>query len=298
MPKAEKMDKQGTLRGARKKPKYIYSIISMILVLFLLGFFGMAILHAHQLVKVYKEKIDILVEIKPETTKNSILKVKRDLEVKKYIKKGSVRFLSKEEGVKLLQEEVGEDFMNMDFQNPLFDMLLFNVKEQYIHQDSLRKIRGQLMEHQEIRDVYFQDGMIGQIESNIRKAGIFAMIIAFLFIIITVTLIHNTIRLALYANRFLIKNMELVGASWEFISRPYLKRGLVNGLLSGLIAVGLLTLILLWVQKGLPELQTLQSLSSFGLLFGALLLLGIMISVLSTYYVVNKYLRMRTDDLY
>ena len=295
---AEKMHKQAPPRGAKKKPKYIYSMISMILVLFLLGFFGMAILHAHQLVKVYKEKIDILVEIKPETTKNSILKVKKGLEAKNFIKKGSVRFVSKEEGVKLLKEEIGEDFMNMDFRNPLFDMLLFNVKEQHIHPDSLREIRSQLMVQQEIRDVYFQEGMIGQIESNIKKAGILAMVIAFLFIIITMTLIHNTIRLALYANRFLIKNMELVGASWEFISGPYLKRGFINGLLSGLIAITLLTAILIWAQKGLPELQTLQNLSNFGLLFGALLLLGIAISVISTYYVVNKYLRMRTDDLY
>ena len=124
------------------------------------------------------------------------------------------------------------------------------------------------------------------------------MAISLFFLFVGITLIHNTIRLALYSNRFLIKNMQLVGASWKFISRPYLMRSVLHGLLSGVIAIGGLLILLWFLQNDLPELKSLQDIPSFSVLFLVLVLLGIGINALSTYFVVKRYLRMRVDDLY
>ena len=149
-----------------------------------------------------------------------------------------------------------------------------------------------------ISDVFYQEGLIDNIESNIKKIGYISLIIGILFIFVAITLIHNTIKLALHSNRFLIKNMELIGASWGFISRPYLVRSVKNGFWSALIAIGLLIGLLVFIQLDFLNPGDFQYPLELSVLFGGLIVLGILISSLSTFYVVNKYLKMRMDDLY
>jgi len=182
--------------------------------------------------------------------------------------------------------------------NPLYDVITFNVKAAHMHPDSLKQIRTALIEREGITDVYYQESLVNDIAGNIRTIGIAALVILALFLVVAGLLIHNTVRLALYANRFLIKNMELVGATWEFISRPFLRRAMLHGLLSGALASGALLLLYLYVQADVPGLREIQDWTGMFMLFGLLLAMGMAINTISTYWVVRKYLRMRVDDLY
>ena len=282
----------------KSRPNYFYSIISVALVLFLLGFFGMIALQAHNLIRFLKEQVNILVEIKPESSKEDIAVI-RDLIVKsKYAKEGSIKVISKEAAMKELQEDLGEDFLTFDFQNPLYDMICFNTKAEFLENSSLTHIKDNLITHNSVKDVYYQEGLVDNIANNLKKIGWLALFSGVLLLFIAIALIHNTIKLALYANRFIIKNMELVGASWSFISGPYIKKSILNGLWSAIIAIFMLLVLLLLAHKDLPGFSDLNDYISFAILFGTLGVIGIAISTFSTYYVVNKYLKMRLDDLY
>jgi cell division transport system permease protein len=162
----------------------------------------------------------------------------------------------------------------------------------------MERIKAGIARDPYVTGVYYQENLVDEVGGNVNRAGWISLVAALFFVIVAVTLIHNTIRLSLYANRFIIRNMELVGASWEFISRPYLIRALRHGLLSAAIAIGILILLLSWAQNRFPELKQIEDLTGFILLFAGLILTGILINMASTYYVVRKYLRMREDDLY
>jgi len=284
--------------GPKTKPNYFYAIISVALVLFLLGFFGLLLLQANSFVKLFKEQVNLIIELEEGTSDNAVEQLTTFLEKKPFLKPASIQFISKEEGATMLREEFGEDFLKLDLPNPLYDVVTFNVKAAYLQQDSLQMIRSEVMRHTYVSDMFYQESLVDDIIQNLEKIGYIALGVGLFFIVIAVALIHNTIRLALYANRFLIKNMELVGASWSFISRPYLLRSVKHGLLSAGIAIAVLTGLLWWANSEFQELRTLDNTVSIVILFIVLALSGILISTLSTYYVVHRYLKMRMDDLY
>jgi cell division transport system permease protein len=277
---------------------FFYSIIGVALVLFLLGLFGLMMIQGQKIVEQLKERVNLIVEFKPETKPAQIDLVMKKLQSGDFVKPGSITFTSKEQAAELLREDFGDDFIKLGLNNPLYDVLTFNTKSEFMHSDSLEKIRTGLMNVPVVSDVFYQEGLVDNIESNIKKIGYLSLAIGVLFIIVAITLIHNTIRLALYSNRFLIKNMELIGASWGFISRPYLVRSVKNGFWSAMISIILLIAVLALVQIDQAILSEFEYTLELTLLFGGLILLGILISGLSTFYVVNKYLKMRLDDLY
>lgn len=282
----------------RTKPNYLYSIISVALVLFVLGFFALAAFNARQLVQNLKERVNLIVELQPEVQEQEIEEVRRWIEQSWFARENSVVFTSKEQAAEMMREDFGEDFLKLDLPNPLYDVITFNVRAAYLEPDSLKRIRTLLIERAGVLDVYYQEGLINEVARNFRSLSFIAIGLLAFFVLISMALIHNTVRLALYANRFLIKNMELVGASWEFISHPYVRRGAWHGLLSGLLASVALLLLFLWVQSDIPGLQNLFDWAGMGILFLLLLALGMAINTLSTYYVVRRYLKMRVDDLY
>lgn len=282
----------------QNRPNHFYSIASVAIVLFLLGFFGIVLIQANQLVRVFKEKVNVLVEIKNESTKDQILVLNDQLESSVYVKDKSIKFTSKAEAADILREDFGEDFMKMDFENPLFDVISFNLNSEYMQADSLAWIKSELKNEGIVKDVYYQEAIVDQIGRNLETVGYIAFIIGIFFLIIAIALIHNTIKLALHADRFKIKNMELVGASWQFISKPYMWKSLQNGFWSAILAIIVLLAIILLAQNDLPDLLQLQEPVRFIVLFVLLFVLGIIITAGSTYYVVNKYLRMRVDDMY
>lgn len=283
----------------RSNTSYVISIVSVAMVLFLLGFFGLVLLQAQRLVTLLREEINLIVEVRDEAAEEEIQALRSFLESSPQIKPGSLKYISKEEGIMLLKEDFGEDFLEAGLPNPLFDVFTFNVKSQYMDPDSLADMRNRIKtQWVTVSDVYYQKGMIETLSRNLRKMGWFALGISIVFLFVAFVLIHNTIRLAMYANRFMIKTQELVGASWEFISRPFLKRSIWNGVLSALLGIAFLNGLLWLVQREMPEMRTLQDWPGIIGVFAFLIASGILITFSSTYYVINKYLKMRVDDMY
>lgn len=283
----------------RSTPNYGTAIVSVALVLFLLGFFGIILLQAQRVVAMLKEEINLIVEVRDEATEEEIEALKNYLASSTKVKSGSLEFISKEEGIQLLRQDFGEDFLAAGLPNPLYDIFTFNVKADFMDPDSLATIRTDLKEQwAPVSDVYYQSGLIETLSRNLRKIGWIALGISIFFLFVAFVLIHNTIRLALYSNRFMVKTQELVGASWEFISRPFLIRSVWNGLLSAFLGIALLNGMLWLIQREIPELKALQNWPGILGLFGLLLVMGVLITTSSTFYVINKYLKMRVDDLY
>lgn len=281
------------------QPNYLYSILSVALVLLLLGFFGLLLLHTQGLLTYFKEQVNIIIELEEGINEEEVVEIQTKLENSNFVKPNSANYISKDNAIDILREDFGEDFMEISMNNPFYDVITFNAQASYVDQENLKKIRTKIMDnHLKVSDVYYQETLVDVIVDNIKKVSWIALFIGLFFILVAIVLIHNTIRLAIYANRFLIKNMELVGASWEFISRPYMIRSIKNGFISAIIAISILLLLLAWVNSGMPELAAMQNTGNYILLFTLLLFLGVLITGLSTYYVVHKYLKMRLDDLY
>jgi len=293
------MANQPEKRSGRSKPNYVYTVISVALVLFLIGLFGLAILHAQRLVRVYKERVTVMVELAEAAPADSVQQLKAALEEYPFVKPNSIEYISREDAVKLMQDDFGDDFLKLGLPNPFSDVFLFNVSADYLQAERLQQIRTTLKtQYGFVTDVFYQESVVDTIGANIQRVSWLLLGLGVFLVVVAGVLIHNTVRLALYANRFLIKNMELVGASWEFISRPYLVRGGLQGLLSGLLAVGGLALALVALEQQLPDLKAFRNVPGFLTLFAGLVILGILINLISTYYVVRKYLKMRVDDLY
>ncbi|MEN0004028.1 MAG: permease-like cell division protein FtsX [Bacteroidota bacterium] len=294
------MAEQSTYGNSRLKPNYLYSIFSVALVLFLLGFFGMLLLQAQNLVISLKEGIELLLEVEETADQQQIATIEERLKSSSYTLAESVDYVSKEEAAEFMEAQQGfeGDLVKLDLPNPYYNSITFSVKAAYLQADSLRWIREELRADSLVHDVFYQENIVNSIADNVNRVGYIALGLSLFFLFVAFTLIHNTIRLALYANRFIVKNMQLVGASWEFISRPYILRALLHGLISGLIAIFALVLIMAWIQSEFPGLGPIQDYSWMTSLFITLLCIGMLINVFSTYYVVNKYLKMRLDDLY
>ena len=277
---------------------YLYVVISVALVLFLLGFFGAAVVQTNDLVGHFKEQVNIIVELEDAAAANELNQFREMILGSDYLIDSSLQFISKEEGATMLNEALGEDLLRADLPNPLYNVFIFNVKADYLMEDSLSQIRKSLLHFSFVSDVYYQESLINELARNFERIGYLAFGVSIFFIIIAVVLMHNTIRLALYSNRFLIKNMELVGASWQFISRPYLLKGMFYGLISSGIAIAGLSLLLWFLTQEVDQINLIESVWKIVLLFIGLIFIGVLITTLSTYYVVNKYLKMRVDDLY
>lgn len=280
----------------RRKTNYFYSIISVALVLFLLGFFGAALLFVKQQADSQQEKISMMVELKEEADSTALSDLKRWLPTADFAREA--RFVSKEEAAEMMRKSLGDEYINPDMPLPFFDAYSINLKSDRMATDSIPAISNRLKENAAVSDVYMDEGLIGEVAKAVERIALIAFIITGLFIIVAITLIHNTIRLNLYSDRFIIKNMELVGASWRFITRPYIQRGMINGFLSAVIAIGIMATIWFFVQKEAPELNLLLKNNVFWGYIVGLILLGVLISWVSTFYVVNKYLKMRLDELY
>lgn len=282
----------------RTRPNYLYAMISVALVLFVLGFFGVILLHAQQFVRLYKERVNLIVELSETANTDDLAALEIHLQNAEYVRPGTIQKVSKEKAAQLMRDEFGEAFLKLDLPNPFLDVVFFNLKAEYLDPVRLQRIREEIKDLPAINDVYYQESLIDNIADNLKKAGYFALGFGLFFILISAALIHNTIRLALYSNRFLIKNMELVGASWGFISKPYLFRAILHGLLSSLIAILALVGLLYWINHSFPEVYLFQDIRLLMMVIFGIVFLGVLIYALSTFYVVNKYLKMRVDDLY
>lgn len=283
---------------SRKKPAYFYAVVSVALVLFVLGFFGLMTLHGRKLVNLFKEKVDMWLELKPVQSQADVSTLIRRIQQQPFVKPESVTLITREQAAASMKKDLGDSSMLEDMPDLLRDVIRFNVKAEYLDTARLSEWRETLRRDTLVADLYFEAANTGNVSGNLQSLGLVTLVLCILLVLAAVALIHNTIRLDLYSNRFLIRNQELVGASWSFIGKPYIRRGLMNGLLSGLLAVLSLSLTIIWLHSIVPELEALGDPNAVLLVMTALVLLGILISGFSTWFVVNRFLKMRIDDLY
>lgn len=277
---------------------YITSVISITLVLFTLGFLGLIVLHANNLSNYIKENIGFEIIIKPGTREADIVYAQKMLDTKEYVK--STEYITKEEASKRLAEVLGDNFVEFlgDEENPLLPSIDVRFKAAWANSDSLAIIEQSILENENVKEVYYQKSLVHLINRNIRKISIVLLGFSLLLLLIAIALINNTIRLSVYSKRLLIRSMQLVGATQGFIKKPFLLRGIVQGILSALIALLILTGIMATLQQNIPELLLITSNKLMLILYGSVLILGILVSGFSTLFAVSKYLNMRPDKLY
>lgn len=280
------------------KPNYLYAMISIALILFILGIFGFILLNTRQLISFYKENLNLIVEINETSSSKELANLKEWLTSRDFYKTGSLSYMNKEEAVQMMRNDFGADFLKLDLPNPFLDILTFNVKEAFLEQTQLNKIKSAIQKFPNVKAVYFQDSFLNSLLKNMNKFLLFTFIITLILLAVSSILIFNTLKLALHTHRFIIKNMELVGATWYFISTPFLKRSLFHGIISSIIALGGLSFLYLGVSSSIPELVQNLPIDKLFILGAFILLSGIFIYVFSTFIVVNRYLKMRVDDLY
>jgi cell division transport system permease protein len=283
-------------RVKKGKVTYIYSIIGVALVLFLLGSLGWLVINAGQLSKTFKENIEISVILNDNTRDDLGMKMKEIIDQQAFTK--SSQYTTKEKAAEQFSKDFGEDFLQVLDYNPLYTSVNFHLHSDYMNSDSLVKIERFLKQSNIVREVFYQKNLVDIMNSNVRRIGIVIGVISLFLIFSVIMLIDNTIRLAMFSNRFLIKTMQMVGATRWFIAKPFNIRGVINGIISAVLAIAGILLLKLFAESWLPELKSLSSLKWMSILCFSILALGIIISLLSTHRSVIKYLRTHLDDLY
>jgi cell division transport system permease protein len=282
--------------GKKSKPSYVYAIIGISLVLFLLGTLGWLVINGRGLSRVFKEDIQVEVILHDNTRDEKMQLLKTILEKQAFTKKATV--VTKEEAGKKFIAEGGEDFTELLDFNPLYSSIVLNLESKYVNTDSLQKIKAFVMQSNIVRDVSYPNTVVDKMNSNFRKIGIILGVISFVLFIVVLVLIDNTVRLAMFSNRFIIKTMQMVGATRWFITRPFDKRAILNGTIGGGIAVLGLWIVISFAEAQLPSLKAMHEPVLLAILMVSMIIVGIMISLFSTHRSVVKYLKMHIEDLY
>jgi cell division transport system permease protein len=284
-------------RAAKKtKTIYVSTVISISLVLLMVGLLGLILVHGRKLSNYVKENIVLNVIINDGTKEVDILQLQKQIEGNNYVK--NTAYVSKEEAAKNLTADLGEDFIKFLGYNPLLSTIDVYLKADYANNESIEVLSKQLRKNSIINEVRYQKSLVDMINQNIRTISLVILGFGTVLLIIAVALINNTIRLAIYSQRFLIKSMQLVGATRGFIRKPFINYGILHGFIAGLIAIILLLLTLYFAQQEIPELVVLTDMFEFVIVFIGVIAVGILISGISTYFAVTKYLGLKTQDLY
>lgn len=280
----------------KAKPSYFYAILGVSLVLFLLGILGWLVINGRSLTRAFKEDVEVSVDFHDNVRPESVEKMKAILEAQPFTRE--TRVITKDEAIKEMNTVEGQDITAFLGYNPLFTSIGMKVNARYVNADSLQKIKHFILQSNVVRDVTYPTMVVEQMNHNFRRISIILAAISLLLFAIVVILIDNTVRLAMFSNRFLIKTMQMVGATRAFITRPFDRRAVINGLISGLIAVVGLWLVISLAQNVFPAIKVLNDAGMLILLMTVMIVLGILISVASTHRSVVKYLKMHVDDLY
>lgn len=283
-------------RVKQSRPSHFYSILSVALVLFLIGLVGLLIMNAQILSTYFKENLQINVVLNDKIAEAELLNLQQNLDRQAFVK--SLQYISKNKAKTIFEEEFGEGIEEVLGFNPLFASLDIRLNAAYANADSLKMITPQIESNPIVKEVYYQKSLLQLVNRNLRIAGIILLIISVVFLIIAFTIIDNTIKLMMYSQRFIIKSMQLVGATRRFITKPFLSRSITNGLIAAVTAILLLTLLLLYFQYVFEDLVILKDLIRFSIVCAVILALGLFISWWSTRRSVLKYIKMKLDELY
>ena len=293
MKMSEKSSSKSRVAGS-----YFLSLMSIALVLFLLGLFALLMMHAQKLSNHLKENIGFEIVMNSNVKEDNILKLQQELEAMPSVK--STEYIPKEEAIRRLSEDLGEDFLQWlgNEENPLLPSIDVRFNADWANNDSLTVIQAQLLKNKDVKEIYYQKSLVDLINQNVNRIGIALMVASLVLLIIAITLIRNTIRLSIYSKRFLVRSMQLVGATPAYIRRPFIRSGVLQGFFGALLADAFLALLLYGLTKRLPELTFVQDYTIIIGIFVGIIILGILLGGLSTRLALRKYLHADVDRLY
>jgi len=275
---------------------YFSVVLSIFLVLFLLGMLGLFVINSKRLSDNFKEEIVMTVFFKTEA-KDSVLRAFRN-ELKTASFKKDFDYVSKEVAAKKHMKVIGEDFMQFLGANPLQNSFDIRLKAEYVNDKGITKVLNRLKKNEMIADIVYDKQLVTLVNDNIKNVSFWILFVCSIFAIISVLLINGSLRLAIYANRFIIKTMQMVGATRAFIRKPFIKQSIYLGLIGSLLAIFAISGFLIYIQTTYPNLGvTEDKLAIFVVLF-SVLLLGVLITAVSTYFATQRFLNLRTSDLY
>jgi cell division transport system permease protein len=288
--------KESNITRRRFRSSYIVSTISITLVLLMLGLIGLLLLNAKKLSVYVKENIGFTVYLDNNIKDVDILRIQKNLDAKPYVKE--TKYITKEQAAVEFQKELGEDFIDFLGFNPLTPSIDVKLYAKYANPDSIAHIENDFKSFDHVREVAYQKSLVHLVNENVKKISLIILAFSGLLLLIAIALINNTIRLAVYSRRFLIRTMQLVGATNGFIRRPFLFMSTFMGVLGAILAAGILLIAIYMAQKETENMINFGDIRILGILFGAVLIIGIVINWISTYLAVTKYLKIKTDQLY
>ena len=275
---------------------YLSAVISISLVLLLVGVASMLLVNAKSVSDYFKEHMQISVLLKQEVEDDEALAFQAELDSLEFIH--STRFVSREEGTEEMKEMLGEDFLSVFETSPVPSSLELTLEAQYVEADSLDKVKARLLESPLVDEVDYQQSLVESLNENIGKISLLLGVFIVLLLFISFVLINNTVRLNVFARRFTIHTMKMVGATRSFIRSPFMVQAVFQGLFAAFLAILLLLLALFFVRRSFAQLFSIFQLKLLLLVIGIVIVAGVVICVVSTYFVVNKLVSLKRGELY
>jgi len=275
---------------------YFSTTLSISLVLFLFGILGLLLINANRLTDYVMENLGVTLIIKENAREVDILKLQKNLEATPYIK--STRFVDKQTAADELKKDLGEDFVDFLGYNPLLSSMDVKLHARYANPDSLNVLEAKFLKFPEVQEVYYQRDLVKQLNSNIQKLSLILLVLSIIMFTIFIALINNTIRLSIYSKRYLINSMQLVGATRSFIRLPFVIKSILHGIYGAIVACVFLLIIFFTYQSELKDFIDFQDSVTLAFLVSSIFIFGIVMTALSTHFAVNKFLRMKFDQLY
>lgn len=275
---------------------YFSVVLSVFLVLFLLGMLGLFIINSKKLADDFRENIAMTVFFKNEAN-DTILK-SFDAELKKAAFAKTYEYVSKDAAAKQHTDIIGEDFVTFLGENPLQNSFDIHLKADYVYKDSIAKVENEFRKNPMISDIIYDKQLVNLVNDNIKKVSMWILIISGFFTIIAVLLINSSLRLSIHSNRFIIKTMQMVGATKSFIRKPFVMRSVKLGMIGAGLAILALIGVLIYLESNFPDLKLLDNQFLIALVLFSVFAIGVLITWLSTYFATQRFLNLRTDDLY
>lgn len=275
---------------------YFSVVLSIFLVLFLLGILGLFVINSKRLSDNFKEEIAMTVFFKTEATDSVIKAFNSELKTAKFAK--SFEYVSKEKAAEKHMKVIGEDFMQFLGVNPLQNSFDIHLKADYVTNEGIAKIENRLRKNDMIADIVYDKQLVTLVNDNIKNISMWILIVSCVFALVSVLLINSSLRLSIYANRFIIKTMQMVGATKSFIRKPFIQRSVYLGLIGSALAIVALIGVLIYIQTTFPSLGILEDKLSISIVLVGVLVLGVVITWISTFFATQRFLNLRTDDLY
>ncbi len=275
---------------------YFSVVLSVFLVLFLLGILGLFVINSKKLSDDFKEEIAMTVFFKNEANDSTLVAFGEKLKIAPYVK--SSVYVTKEEAAKQHTDIIGEDFLTFLGENPLQNSYDIHLKADFIDTENIRKIEGDLRSNEMVSDVVYDKQLVNLVNDNIKKVSMWILIVSGILALIAVLLINSSMRLSIYSNRFIIKTMQMVGATKSFIRKPFIIRSVKLGIMGSVLAILALIGTLFYLNSSYPNFKLLDNQLMIGAVLLGVLVVGILITWISTFFATQRFLNLRTDDLY